>query len=255
MGQRRLHDLPLVVRHSSAPSPANWPQSVWRSRPGLSPGIGAGCFSTGPHGGPIHTLATPAIHTDRAAHPLVPQRLAARPLGRPWHTSGSGRGGSDPPRRGLGTGSGRGGNSHLAPALRGSLPHHQSLAGRPSERRCGTRRINRSSTGCRRCPKGSHRLPCPRASAESLAPATSGDLGPDTAIRVCHYAAPSVWVSPLVRGDRRRFEAGADPLADRPSVGTVGARADSDTVAEVHPPRKSGCPRRERPLAFLQRTA
>ncbi len=52
------------------------------------------------------------------------------------------RGGSDPPVRGPGTGSGRGGNSHLVPALPGSLPHQQSLAGRPSERRFGTRRTN-----------------------------------------------------------------------------------------------------------------
>ena len=57
----------------------------------------------------------PAIHTGPAAYPLARQRLAVRPSGRPWHTSGSGCGGSDPPRRGLGTGSGRGGNSHLAP--------------------------------------------------------------------------------------------------------------------------------------------
>ena len=40
--------------------------------------------------------------------------------------------GSDPPSRGLGTGLGLGVFSHPAPALQGSLPVHQSLAGRPS---------------------------------------------------------------------------------------------------------------------------
>ncbi len=99
-------------------------------------------------------LWPPAIHTGPAAYPLVWQRLAARPPGRPWHTGGSGRGGSDPPRRGLGTGSGRGGNSHLAPRpprvapapsvpggkarrapLRGAGPHTR----RPLDRRSGGR--------------------------------------------------------------------------------------------------------------------
>ena len=40
--------------------------------------------------------------------------------------------GSDPPSRGLGTGAGPCVFSHAAPALQGSLPIHQSLAGRPS---------------------------------------------------------------------------------------------------------------------------
>ena len=42
--------------------------------------------------------------------------------------------GSDPPRRRLGTGSGPGWLAHPRPPS-GSLPHHQSLAGRPVQRR------------------------------------------------------------------------------------------------------------------------
>ena len=59
-------------------------------------------------------FVAPTMCTGVPGHPQVQQRLAARLLGSACHTSGSGRGGSDP-RRGLGTGSGRGGNPHLAP--------------------------------------------------------------------------------------------------------------------------------------------
>ena len=94
-----------------------------------------------------------------------------------------------------------------------------------------TRQSNQSSIGGQRCPNGLHRLPCPRADAES---AGHGHPGSDAAIRVCHYAAPSVRVSPPVHGGRRSFEAVIQSLADRPMSEPSG-----------HP-----C---ERLLAFLQR--
>ena len=130
-----------------------------------------------------------AMHICRPAYPAVRQRLAARPPGCPWHTSGWGRGGSDP-RQGLGTGSGRGGNSHLVPALLGSLPHQQSLAGRPSERRRGTRRINPILLRLPPLPKLLVPLSCQRPPAWSLAPATHKHPGPDTAIHVCLTQRP-----------------------------------------------------------------
>ena len=141
-----------------------------------------------------------------------------RPRGPParCRTGRIGRGGSDPPVRGPGTGSGRGGNSHLTPALPGSLPHQQSLAGRPSERRFGTRRINPVLLRLPPLPKLPAPLSCQRSPAWSLAPATHGGLGPDTAIRVCPYAAAAVRVSPPVHGDLR-FEA-AIRLAESPDA-------------------------------------
>ena len=61
----------------------------------------------------------PAVRAGPPVHPVARQGLAAPLPGRPWRTSNWGRGGSDPPVRGPGTGSGRGGDSHLAPALQG----------------------------------------------------------------------------------------------------------------------------------------
>ena len=62
------------------------------------------------------------MRTGPPVHPLARQRLAAPPPGRPWRTGRGGGAWSDPPRRGLGTGSVRGGNSHLVPALPGVAP-------------------------------------------------------------------------------------------------------------------------------------
>ena len=59
-------------------------------------------------------FAPPAVRAGPPTHPVARQGLAAPLPGRPWHTSGSDRGGSDSPRRRLDTGSGRGGDSHLA---------------------------------------------------------------------------------------------------------------------------------------------
>ena len=145
----------------------------------------------------------PAVRTGPTAHPAARQGLAALPPGRPWRTSGSGRGGSDPPVRGPGTGSGRGGDSHLAPSLQGSLPQHQSLAGRPSERRRGTRRIN---------PLLLRLPPLPKLLAPFSLPASArvvAGSGHPQAPRPRHrdprlpYAAAPVRVSPPGHGDRR----------------------------------------------------
>ena len=87
-------------------------------------------------------MPLPAIHTCRPAYPAVRQCLAARRLGSPWHTSGSGRGGSDPPVRGLGTGSGAGVFSHPCPRPLGVAPEPAIRAGRQfnaSSRRGSTR--------------------------------------------------------------------------------------------------------------------
>ena len=95
------------------------------------------------------------------------------------------------------------------PALLGSLPHQRSLAGRPSERRLGRRRIKPILFRLPPLPKLLAPLSCQRPPARSLAslpPATHSGLGPDTALRVCPYATAFVGVSPLVHGDRR-FEA------------------------------------------------
>ena len=76
---------------------------------------------------------------------------------------------------------------------------------------------------------------CQRPPARSLAPVAHDDLGPDTAIRVCSYASAPVRVSLPIRGDRRRFEAADDTLAKTVLAGTVGTRADRDTVARGTP--------------------
>ena len=78
----------------------------------------------------VSHFGLPVMHTCCPAYPAVRQRLAAQLLGRPWHTGGSGRGGSDPPVRGPGTGSDAGVFSHPCPRPLGSLPIHQSLRGK-----------------------------------------------------------------------------------------------------------------------------
>ena len=181
--------------------------------------------------GVVSHFGRPAMHTCRPAYPGVRHRLAARSLDPTRHTSRAGRGGSDPPRQGLGTGSGRGGNSHLVPALPGSLPHQQSLAGRPSERRFGTRRINPVLLRLPPLPKLPAPLSCQSPPACSLAPGhPHGGLGPDTATQRL----------PLRNGPRPGFTA-------RPRGSPV--RGGRPTC------RESGCPHRACPLAFLQRTA
>ena len=135
----------------------------------------------------------------------------------------------DPPVRGPGTGSGRGGNSHFAPTLPGSLQHQQFLAGRPSERRFGTRRSNPILLRlCRRCPN------CPCRSPASVR-LRGGWLRPPTAV-----------LAPTPRS--------ASPLRSAPRPGFT-ARPRRPPVRGGRPTcRESGCPRRERPPAFLQRT-
>ncbi len=158
------------------------------------------------------------MHSRRPAYPAMRQRLAARSLDPPWHASGWGRGGSDPPRRRLGTGSGRGGNSHLVPALLGSLPHQQSLAGRPSERRFGTRRINPVLLRLPPLPKLPAPLSCQSPPACSLAPGhPHGGLGPDTATRVAPTQRPPSGFH-------------------RPSKGIAGSRRPSDLPRVGMPP-------------------
>ena len=133
----------------------------------------------------------------------------------------------------------------LLPPPPGSLPHHQSLREGQSNAAADQQILLRLAP-----------FSSPRANAESLAPATHGDLGLDTAIRACHYATPSVRVSPPVQGDRRRFEAASHPPADRPLAETSGHRGEGRQRRHGRAARllKSGCARRERPLAFLQRT-
>ena len=70
------------------------------------------------------------MHTGLPAYPLARQRLAVRLLVRPWHTSGSGRGGSDPPVRGPGTGSESGVFAHPCPRPLGVAPDQLSLRGK-----------------------------------------------------------------------------------------------------------------------------
>ena len=116
-----------LLRFPDAPGLAPWRAPA---RPGLRP-----YWSVKSTRRVESRILPPAIHTNPPAHPLTRQRLAARPPGCPWHTSGSGRGGSDPPRRRLGTGSGRGGNSHLAPRPPRVAPAPSVPAGRPVKRR------------------------------------------------------------------------------------------------------------------------
>ena len=80
--------------------------------------------------GVVSHFGVPAMHTGPPAYPAERQRLAARLLGRPWHTSGWGRGGSDPPVRGPGTGSGAGVFSHPCPRPLGVAPEPAIRAGR-----------------------------------------------------------------------------------------------------------------------------
>ena len=114
---------------------------VWRPRRGMgcaTPALVGRCprFALQPHWSAQTTwvvvshFGLPVMHTCRPAYPAVRQRLAAQLLGRPWHTGGSGRGGSDPPVRGPGTGSDAGVFSHPCPRPLGSLPIHQSLRGK-----------------------------------------------------------------------------------------------------------------------------
>ena len=184
---------------SRTPQPRPVPRR-FRLRPHRSVKTTLGVVS---HSGP------PPMHTCRPAYRAVRQRLAARPPGCPWHTSGWGRGGSDPPRQGLGTGSGRGGDSHPAPALLGSLPHQRSLAGRPSEHHLGTRRIKPILLRLPPLPKQTARAALLPATARAV-PASGHPQRPGP-----RHRAPRLplrnhlrrgFTSPLVHGDRR-FEA------------------------------------------------
>ena len=76
----------------------------------------------------------------------------------------------DPPSRGLGTGAGPCVFSHAAPALQGSLPVHQSLAGRPSSAGGGGA-VRRSAISA---PAGGLGGRCPRPPA---APAAARGAG------------------------------------------------------------------------------
>ncbi len=90
-----------------------------------------------------------AIRTCRSvpAHVAVRLPVAPRPPGRLRRAGTGGRGRSDPPSRGLGAGSGRGVDSHPAPARQGVAPSQQSL---PEGRRAPPKWAHRI---------GSHRRP------------------------------------------------------------------------------------------------
>ena len=102
----------------------------------------------------------PAVRPGPPAHPAARQGLAAPQPGRPWRTSGSGRGGSDPPVRGPGTGSGPGVLAHPPPLpswgrYRTINPWREGHPNAALERGGSTR----SSSGRRRCPNCSRRSP------------------------------------------------------------------------------------------------
>ena len=116
-------------------------------------------------------------HTALDAHPQGRQGLAARPPGWRWRTGGMGRGGTTPlaassvRRRGECVFATRPPPPGVAPeqiipcgkAVRTLLG---DAAGQPDP-----------SRAARRFPNGSRRISCLRVNAESLAPATHGDLG------------------------------------------------------------------------------
>ena len=80
-------------------------------------------------------------------------------------------------------------------------------AGRPSARRCGTRRINGSASGSRRRSNGSRRSPA-RANGESLAAATHRDLGLNIAIRISgdnRHRQLRVAIKTVPKTSRRRW--------------------------------------------------
>ena len=108
---------------------------------GLNGARASTCSRTGArkrHWGSFHSLAL-----GRCTSPFLRIRrrdsdLVARLLGSPWHTSGSGRGGSDPPARGLGAVPAHGVFSHPCPRPLGVAPEPAVRAGRrPLARRDG----------------------------------------------------------------------------------------------------------------------
>ena len=109
-------------------------------------------------------------------------------------TSGSGRGGATPLAKGSVRVRGEV-ETHTSPLPSRGTPAPSIPAGRQSERRCGTQRTNRSSSGCRCCPNARAVFSCPRANAESRASATQGDLPPDTATRFLPLRSASGWVT------------------------------------------------------------
>ena len=104
----------------------------------------------------------------------------------PWRTGRPGRDASDPPVRGPGTGSGPGVLAHPPPPPSWVASVPSVPAGRPSAAPVSAvaqtaLAVSPARLQARRC------WPHP----------THGDLGLDSAIRVCHYTTPAVRASPL----------------------------------------------------------
>ena len=165
------------------------------------------------------------MRTEVPAYPRAQQRHAAAPHGRPWRTGHFGRGGSDPPVRGPGTGSEAGVFAHPCPRPLGSLPANYPYAGR----RFSAASRRRSTSSPTPCPSGYRTSPSKAgaamggAAAHAAKPGMRPSWAPKRPSRMGYrdrsgIAAPATVVQPqssqrhtepLARTSQRRFRAHA----------------------------------------------